>query len=151
MASYRPIGSMAPGMMTSRKEKGGGGPDDPRDRERPELPPELPPGTPGTPPEGPITFPLPTPPEGVPPEGPAAPAPTMPPPGAGSPFQPGNPLASRPFRTPAFFTNRYVGGPPEATARPGPGSPAAPAGRPQLDDEMLRSLVARFSGGGMIR
>jgi hypothetical protein len=73
----------------------------------------------------------------------------MPPVGAGNPFlQPGTPMAGRPYRTPAFFTNRYVGGFAPQPARVGPGTSMAAQQRPPLDEELLRSLVARFSGGG---
>jgi hypothetical protein len=149
MAFYGPMGSMP--RMTPNTRAGG----DERERERPEHPreetppegPESPPGEPGPvipPPPG-TEAPGPEEP-GPGPEPP--PAPTAPPMPEVPPFeQPGDPTAMAPYRTPAFFTNRFVGGA-QQQRRFGAGTPvsATPASA-QLDPEMLQRLVERFQGG----
>jgi hypothetical protein len=66
---------------------------------------------------------------------------------------PGSFAAMRPYRTPGFFKNRFVGGRQLGTSRIGPGaSVTGSAGEPaqplQLDEETMRSLVAKFGGAG---
>jgi len=144
---YNPIGSARP--MTNVRA------DDPIERERPER---REPGDhagggggdagggDGTDPEGPPWIPGEAGEPGGPAPAPEAPPRTMAPIGAGNPFlQPGSP-GTGPYRTTAFFTNRYAGGAPMTSPRVGPGVAMMPsaAGRPPLDDELMQSLVNRF-------
>jgi hypothetical protein len=64
-------------------------------------------------------------------------------------------MAAAPYRTPAFFINRFVGGFQQQPMRVRPGSPNSTTvtlqedRRPAVSDEQtLRSLVAKFGGAG---
>jgi len=165
MPSYAPVGAL--------RNTRSGDPSDPRERGRPELPPPDPTPDPSVPPGG--TLPTepddpgtPPTPGGPGPGGPSGPTPGGPPPGvppgAGGGeiptiVSPGDATAAAPYRTPAFFTNRFAGGDQGQPVRLGAGAPlAGGAGgdainRPQLDPAVLRALIAKFGGaaggGGM--